>query len=208
MIRYITILSFFLFSNLINAHQVDLSTVVLVEKENNTWILQVRAPLTAFQQEIKIHYAKTPYKSPEEFKEMVLAHLRKNISLVFNGNQSLLLKKGFVKLGHETNVVFEVDTIPEEINDLVVKNTSFQSIYKSKSALVILKEGFSKKKFVINSDNNYSLELKTEGNQFIEKSINKNKTEVKLNAFFILFFVFVIVSIVLYKKQKRELILG
>lgn len=185
------------------AHQVNLSTIMLVEKENNTWILQVRAPLTAFQQEIKTHYADTAYQTPEEFKEMVLAHLLKNLSIVFNGNHSLLLKKGFVKLGHETNVVFEVAEIPENIENLEVKNTSFQDIYKSQSALVILKKGFTKKSFVLDEKNNHSIKIKTLHNSFV--IFNDTKSNKNIIYFLIGLSFITIVALAIKRKQKLAL---
>ena len=38
------------------AHQADVSTTMLVEKEDNSWVLQISASLTAFQHEIQTHF--------------------------------------------------------------------------------------------------------------------------------------------------------
>lgn len=150
------------------AHQSDTSTTMLVQQKDHTWVLQISASLTAFQQEVKTHFSDTPYKTPEEFKQMVLAHIKNNIHISFNGNKEIALENGIAQLGHESKVVFKVSGIPEYIHTATIKNTSFNNIYKSKSALILLKEGFNKKHFVLNDANNHSLSLQVNGNNFVE----------------------------------------
>jgi len=150
MFKTIFFLFFFLTSITAKAHQPDVSTTMLVEKENNVWILQISASLTAFQQEIRTHYSETPYKTPDEFRQMVLEHIKKNLTIRFNKEQEITLSAGIVKLGHETKVVFEVFGVPTNINSVYVKNTAFKEIYKNQSALVLLKDGFNKEHFVLN----------------------------------------------------------
>ena len=166
--RYITIIIAGLFSLTSFAHSPDTSTTVLVEKENNVWVLQISASLTAFQQEIRTHFSETPYTTPEEFKEMVVAHIKNNIEILFDDNKAISLKNGKVKLGHETNVVFEVEGIPLNMNTITITNKSFKDIYKSKSALIILKENFSKNKFILNEANDHGLSLAVVDNEFVE----------------------------------------
>ena len=154
------------------AHNPDFSTTMLVEKENNTWVLQISAPLTAFQQEIRTHFAETPYKTPEEFQQMVLEHIKNNLEISFNDGTVIWFGQGMVKLGHETKVVFEVLSIPSDIQSVRVKNTTFKDINRSQSALFIFKEGFSKEQFVLNNANNHNLALEVDGNEFVEASEN------------------------------------
>ncbi|MDO7173537.1 DUF6702 family protein [Mariniflexile sp. AS56] len=152
------------------AHQPDVSTTMLVEKENNTWVLQISASLTAFQQEIRTHFAETPYKTPEEFQQMVITHIKNNLEISFNGGNKITLGKGFVKLGHETKVVFEVVGVPLDMQSVVVKNSAFKDIFKNQSALVLLKNGFNKEHFVLNDANNHTLNLEVQTNKFVEKT--------------------------------------
>ena len=151
------------------AHQPDVSTTMLVEKENNTWVLQISASLTAFQQEIRTHFSETPYETPEEFQQMVLEHIKNNLQLSFNGDNVVTLSHGIVILGHETKVVFEVFGIPATISSAEITNTAFKDIHRSQSALVLLKEGFNKKQFVLNDANSHTVSLKVDKNEFIEK---------------------------------------
>lgn len=159
------------------AHQADVSTTMLVERENNTWVLQISSSLTAFQQEIQTNFSETPYRTPEEFQQMVLEHIKNNVHIRFNG-KDITFGKGVVKLGHETKVVFEVFGIPSEIKSAHIENTAFKDISRSQSAIFLLKEGFIKKQFVLNEANNHKLILYVEGNTFkifdSTKSDNRN----------------------------------
>ncbi|MBU2938570.1 hypothetical protein KO494_03360 [Lacinutrix sp. C3R15] len=162
----------FLFINISAfAHQPETSTTMLVEKENNTWILQISASLTAFQQEIKTLFPE--YNTPEEFKQMVIEHVKNNIEIIINNNQNIELSSGIVKLGHETKVVFEVLGVPSEIKNVSVKNSTFKDVFNNKSALVLLKNGFKKEHFVLNNKNNHTLKLVANQNNFVVKTIKE-----------------------------------
>ncbi|AGC75893.1 hypothetical protein LX97_00575 [Nonlabens dokdonensis] len=149
------------------AHQPEVSSTVLAQKENNVWVLQISASLTAFQQEINIHYADTPYKTPEEFREMVIEHIKNKMNLKVNGAQ-LNFTNGAVHLGHETKVIFEVQELPEDLNFIEVTNTAFEDIYNSKSFLVVLKDGVDENKFVLSKDNGYHANLLLTGNKLVQ----------------------------------------
>lgn len=172
--KKIIILTLFLFTSVaMKAHQPNVSTTMLVEKENNVWVLQISASLTAFQQEINTHFSETPYETPEEFQKMVIEHIKNNLEIKFNQNHEITLGKGYVKLGHETKVVFEVFGVPSEIQSVFVKNSGFKDIHKNQSALVLLKEGFNKEHFVLNDKNNHTLNLIVDENKFIIKTKNQ-----------------------------------
>ena len=178
------------------AHNPDLSTTMLVEKENNTWVLQISASLTAFQKEIRTRFAETPYKTPEEFQQMVLEHIKNNFEISFNNGQLVTLEHGLVKLGHETRVVFEVIGVPAEIQSVRVNNATFEDITQSQSALFIFKEGFSKDQFVLNKANNHTLALEANGTKFIES--NQNHASLLSPYFGFGFIGFLIIGYVLY----------
>ncbi len=55
--KYILLFVAVLFSMAGFAHNPDVSTIMLVEKENNSWVVQISASLTAFQQEIRTHFS-------------------------------------------------------------------------------------------------------------------------------------------------------
>ncbi len=152
------------------AHQPDLSSTMLIEREDNTWILQVRAAMTAFEYEVAVQFPERTFEDVDEFKEMLIEHVKANISVRFNEEPEMVLESAFVKLGHESNVLFELKGVPANFNSLFVQNSSFKDISRNQSGLVVFKEGFAKKQFVLNNENGHSAELKVKENSFVLKS--------------------------------------
>lgn len=163
--RYI-ILSTLFFSFTSAVHQPDLSSTLLVERNDGTWVLQIRAALNAFEYEVHSHYGKNSYATPEEFNTLVIRHLMDNISITCNGAETVYLQKGTVKLGHETNAFFEIHGIPKKLKKIGISNTSFKDIQDNQSALIILKKGFKKHQFKLNENNKHTAQLKAIKNQF------------------------------------------
>ncbi|MGB6151726.1 MAG: hypothetical protein WBG48_07025 [Pricia sp.] len=188
------------------AHQANVSTTMLVERENNTWVLQISTSLTAFQQEIRTHFSETPYKTPEEFQQMVLEHMKNNLNLSFNGNEDISFGKGFVKLGHDTKVVFEVFGIPLEIKSVLFQNTAFKDIHRNQSALILMKEGFSKEHFVLNNANNHTLKLYVDGNTFKALKSNESNNSASYLGWFLGGGAFLVVALmtiaIMFKPEK------
>ncbi|GEQ86757.1 hypothetical protein ULMS_22650 [Patiriisocius marinistellae] len=177
--KYILILLLGLYSLSGFSHQPEASSAVLIEKEPNVWVLQINASLTACQKEVKKHFADTPYKTPQEFNEMLLEHIDDNFDMRFNNGEKLTLNNGVVQLGHETKIIFEISGIPTELKSLTVENKVFEDIYKSQSILVILKENFAKNKFIMNNANEHRLSLAIQNNEFVEiveEKANMNST--------------------------------
>tara|TARA_R100001369_G_scaffold92165_3_gene135797 strand:+ start:749 stop:1411 length:663 start_codon:yes stop_codon:yes gene_type:complete len=171
--KYMLLLVALGFSMASFAHNPNVSTTMLVEKGNNSWVLQISASLTAFQQEVRTHFAETPYQTPEEFQQMVLQHIKNNLHISVNGGEDISFGNGAVKLGHETVVVFEVFGIPADINSVDFTNSAFKDIHQNQSVLLLLKEGFSKERFVLNKANDHTLRLAVDGNEFVE--VGKNE---------------------------------
>ncbi len=157
-----------LFAGNVCAHQPDVSTTLLSQQDNNVWVLQVKASLTAYEFEVAKSFPEDVYESPEEFRELVIRHVLENISIVFDENQEAILQKPVVKLGHETNVVLEVAGVPENFSKVRFENSSFKDIHRNQSALVILKSGFSQDQFVLNNSNQHTAQLMADGTQFIQ----------------------------------------
>lgn len=158
--KILVLLSVWCISHSLKAHQPDLSSIILAEQGENNWVLQIRSALTAFEYVVEEHYGKSSYATPEEFQELVVEYIRHNITIQFNEGSTAILQKGMVKLGHETNVVFQLGGIPEIIHSLVIENKSFQHIPRSKSALIVYKEGYSKDQFTLKQENGHSIKLK------------------------------------------------
>ena len=202
------IFSLFLFLNIfsLQAHQPDLSSTMLIEREDNTWILQVRAALTAFEYEVAAQFPDRTFNTAEEFQEMVIEHVQANLSIRFNEGDVVVLENPFVKLGHETNVLFEVKGVPETINSVFVKNSSFKDISRNESGLVVFKEGFAKKQFVLNNKNEHSAELKVKENSFVLKSGTAlGSAQSSSRSLFVIGFISIAMLVFFWFKSKNKL---
>lgn len=166
MAKYFLFLSALFCSFTNTVHQPELSSTMLVEREDGNWVLQVRAALTAFEYEVHTRYGKDSYKTPEEFNALVIRHLSENISIKFNKKEAVVLQNSTVKLGHETNVVFEMQGVPHKIKRILVANASFKDIHENQSALIVVKNGFKKQQFKLDNENAHTAHLKASKNQF------------------------------------------
>lgn len=149
------------------AHQPDLSSTILAEKEENEWVLQVRAALTAFEYEVEARFGASAYATPKEFQQLVVEHLRDELFVRFNDGTAAVLKNGVVKLGHETTVTFQLSSPPADVQSVVVRNTSFSNISHNQSALFIAREGFDKKQFMLNGSNSHTAKLRVSDAKFV-----------------------------------------
>ena len=158
------------------AHNPDVSSTMLVDKGQDQWVLQIRAALTAFEYEVEYNLGKDSYATPEEFQDLVLQHVRDNMSIISAPDLSTTLKHGIVNLGHETSVSFVVSGMPKTFESLKITNSSFKNIPRNKSALIIFKEGVEKDQFTLDNKNMHTADL-----QFKNSKFEMVTTEAKSN---------------------------
>ncbi|UZR98956.1 DUF6702 family protein [Chondrinema litorale] len=174
------------------AHQPNISSFILIEKDPELWMLQLNASITAFEYEVKNEYGKDSYNSTEEFNQLLLKHLKEQITIKIN-DKNVPLKNGRVQLGHSTTIVFDLakanDGITEEI---FVKNNSFQNIYNSQTIFSIIKEEFDRTRSVLNKKNDFQISVSLIDHQFIMEESPKN------DIWFILFSLAVLIVIGIY----------
>ncbi len=185
---------FFAFS-----HSTTNSSTILVQGKFGNWVLQIRASLTAFENEVNTRFTIDGYKTPDEFKERVVEFLSENIKISFDKNKPIVFEKSSVKLGHETVVLFYFNA-PYEFKNLEIQNSSFTNIYNSKNALLVFKDGLQKRNFFLDKTNQFKINLVVKGNTLEE--LNKKKTT--FNYYSILLFIGVLSAIVylIYRSNK------
>lgn len=176
-------------------HSPSQSSILLVEGKNGQWTLQIRAALTAFEHVVHEEYTANGYSTPEEFEELMIGLLSKNLTLYVN-DKEVSLNNPKIKLGHETILVYEV-VIPEYFQTVKVKNTMFQSIYKSKSIFMVLKNGVQRNLFSLDNSNDYVARLTIENNQFVLLNDDKSSASISQNALFLIAFVVTLLAFAL-----------
>ncbi|MEQ9100082.1 MAG: hypothetical protein RIF36_15655 [Imperialibacter sp.] len=148
------------------AHQPDISSFTLIEKETGQWMLQLNASMTAFQYEVRNAYGEDSYASAEEFNQLLLTHLKEQIDIRIN-DKEVAFENGMVMLGHATTVAFELYGVPDTVEEVFVANKGFQSIHRSQVIFSIVKEGLARSRFVLNEANDYQLNASLKGNQLM-----------------------------------------
>lgn len=139
----------------VHAHGFDYSVVRLTKTENHTWRLSITSSLDAFRKEVRLHFSKTPYTTPEEFNEQLLNHISATLSINAE-NKSVSLGDGTVSLGHETSVVFTQIKLPKSAKQVVLTNGAVKDIYRHTTKLIVTPLGAEKQSFILNKSNNFT----------------------------------------------------
>ncbi len=142
------------------AHQPDLSTIIFSKASNGKIVMQITSSLTAFQGEVNYHNPKDSYKTPEDFRNLVIKHFQDNFSIIANDDQSIKFIDPMVILGHETKIVAEVSGMPKNIESFYIKNDIFKDIHNNQAIVIFSLEGFpAKRNFVLSNDNEHILSI-------------------------------------------------
>ena len=153
------VFSFMLMGNVIFAHQLDLSNIIISKTNNGQVILQVNSSLIAFQDEINYHNPQGSYTTPEEFQNLVLQHFKANFSIFVNKQGPLQFKNPKVFLGHESKLVAEIIGMPDTIQEVYLKSEIFKDIYNNQSVVIFLLEGFPKEKYTLDNNNGHEINI-------------------------------------------------
>lgn len=162
---YIGLLFVILSSKFIFAHQPDIASTILSQQKNGSWVLQLRGSLLALQQQVRYHYSDTAYTNIEEFKSLTLDYIQKNVSVIANGKK-IDLGKPIFRLGHETNIVFQLKGMPASIDRFTVINSILKDFNKNRNILVVLKEHFQKTQFILSRENNHTVSFLLDNFEF------------------------------------------
>lgn len=206
LLKYLALQCLLFISMVANAHNPDLSSILLVEESEGQWVLQIRAALTAFEYEIDSHFGESSYATPEEFQELVIQHVRDNVSIQFNENHLAVLHNALVKLGHETSITFKLPETPNTIESLLITNSSFKDISRNQSALIVLKKGFGKQQFNLNNTNQHTAQLEVKNSAFHLLDIAGEQRDYSVLLFFTVALMSLLILFILFKiGQKNKL---
>ncbi|SDR92644.1 hypothetical protein SAMN05216503_1414 [Polaribacter sp. KT25b] len=193
---------FLLMSNTLFAHQPDASNIIISKTDNGQVILQITSSLTAFQQEVNFINGEGYYKTPEEFRNLVIKHFKNRFSLIINKNDTIKFKNPKVFLGHETKLVAEIIGLPEAIKNIQIKNTIFKDIYLSQSMVIFLLSQFPTSKYSLNVDNKYQINLSLKDGNWEKVIAKKTSSYLKYAGYFASLLVLLAMFFVFRKKNK------
>ncbi len=176
-----------LLAKVVHAHQPDLSNLMIYE-QNGKYLLLIKTSFSAFEGEVDLQYNKNAYKNAEEFKQLVTKHFQKKCFVIMN-NDTVKFINPYVILGHETTIFAELRNVPQNITTIYTENHVFKDIHGSQSELIVLLNGLPKKQYILNEENNYTVNLTLENKNWI---VGETTNVVFGNSKFILWGLFVI----------------
>ena len=154
------------------AHQPEQSILIISQTEDGKYMLQLNSGLSAFEGEINYLYPQKVYKTPEEFKKLVIDHIIRNVSFILNGKDTLTIKNPMLLLGHGTHFIAELAGVQSKINSIAIRNHVFKEIPRNECVFILLIKGVPEKHFLLNQENAQEINLKRKENMW-------NKVEKK-----------------------------
>jgi hypothetical protein len=201
-IRLLTITLFLLCGKVVQAHQSELSNIMIVE-QNGKKLLTIRSALTAFEGEVDFHYTKAAYKTPEAFSQLVIKRLYKTCCIVIN-NDTIGLINPQVILGHETTLVAELANMPPTINSFYIKNTFFEDMPSNQCELILTINGLPQKQCVLNNTNHQEVLLNVEkGKWKMEDPRRFSFFTSNLHLWAAIFLLAGILMVIIIKKERK-----
>jgi hypothetical protein len=185
--RSIYLIFLFFCTKMVFAHEPELSSFMIYQQNGKTLLL-MKCSLTAFEGEIDYHYKKNSYKTPEEFRQLVIKRFQENCTIIIN-DETIKLINPQVILGHETTLFAELVNTQKKIVSLYTKNSFFKEVNRNRCELILTMKDLPQKQFILQNDNNQEVKLKVENNNWvIDDSVPfyKNFILILLLAFIIL----------------------
>jgi hypothetical protein len=150
-IRYLIILLLFVES--VYAHNPQVSTISIIQNENNKWSVFITAPLYTCQLAIKEKFPQMNMDSinPFDLQKTILDLVKNN--LIINGDTNIRFINDKVQLAHETTIFFDISN-----DNLLPAQVSFKAFSKLYSHFTLLKIVPKKSKeisFILNSENKF-----------------------------------------------------
>lgn len=145
----------------LEAHNSTISAVNLVYSDMNRWNGYITVSHSAVQTELSNAYPGLDFEKldPETYVSLIEEHMRSHISLFTPETTDITLGDFLIRPGHETYIMFQLNGLPKQVDELNIKYDCFAQNKNHVAALYIKTEGVVEK-FYFNDKNGYSLNLK------------------------------------------------
>lgn len=181
------------------AHQPNLASFILSKTENGKNIVQLTGALTGFEGEINYNFGKNSFKTPEEFRQLVIRRFKETTSFFINEKQ-VTFKNPIVILGHETKLVTEVIGLPKNAKEIKLTSTFFENTSQNQIATLFILDNYPQEKYVLSNKNKHTINLIYENEKWIE---NKSKYNNFIHLIIVIS-VFILVSTGVYLKNYKK----
>lgn len=174
MTRLILIAFLFFSPGILMAHTPLISSVRIFFQDG-VWKLNLSTALTSFQYELQEKYPELVLKemSDDQILSLMISHTKNTVTLEVNGEE-ILLQNGMVHPGHQTDLLFNLKEMPENMEEISLTMKSFESINQH-SSLLILPDQIKGQNFVINQEKGNSIRIiKDDSGNYMESEIPQN----------------------------------
>lgn len=185
------------------AHQPDLSMLMIYQNAEGKYFLQLSSSLVAFESIVDYKYGKNSYKTPEEFKELFIKHFQESFSMESNNQNVMSFGNTKVMLGHETKFIAEVLNMPKDSYSIQIRNDVFEEMPQNQCILIFTGEKLPKQQFILSKENNNAIKLLFENGKWNSKVYDEKKL-INFNIIFgIICVLILIVGLYALIKKKR-----
>jgi hypothetical protein len=149
------ILLFFLIAYQAFGHSPMISTMALVKDSKGQWTLHISASSEAFQAAL----ADKKMYDAEAYQNALIQFIKSSTVIRSNLLNPATLNNGQCRLGHQTDVKFIVDGIPEHTKALTIKNQTFQKLNNHFAILKVIDGKMESNQFVLEPSNKFSADV-------------------------------------------------
>lgn len=142
------------------AHNPQVSTISMIQNQNNKWSVFITAPLYTFQLVIKEKYPEMNMDSisPFEMQKLILDLVKSNLKI--NGDTNLNLTNDKVQLAHETSIFFDINK--DDFFPTAISFAAFDKLYNHFTLLKIISKKEKEITFILNTENAFEYPKKNE----------------------------------------------
>ncbi|MGF7217338.1 hypothetical protein GGR92_003511 [Spirosoma lacussanchae] len=154
----------------VRAHNPQLSTMALVQGQDKTWTLNIGASLAAFQYELQNSYPDQGIDQldADAFQKKIIEHLRHTIHIQAGSGRTIQLAHGMIRLGHQTDVRFEVTGMPDQLQTLQLRHLGFSTLKNQYCVLTIQTPATPTKTCILQDENAFVVSLKADQHTLVE----------------------------------------
>ncbi|MFM8741533.1 MAG: hypothetical protein ACKOC0_15220 [Cytophagales bacterium] len=198
----IFVVVFVFVANMANAHSPDLSSMMIYE-QNGKFLMLIKSSLTAFEGEINYIYGKNAYKTPEEFIQLVIKHVRKSSFVIIN-NDTIRFANVQVMLGHETTLFAELTGSPTDYKSIFVKNTMFKEMPNNQTELIVTTNTRPQKQYILYNGNDHQVKFGAKNGKWVVVSTSEGIFAKKNFILWTMLFLMAIIFVVVINNRTQN----
>ena len=145
-----------LLGNNASAHNPQVSTISIIQNENNKWSVFITAPLYTCQSTIHENYPNIKIDSSNVFETHKLVLKLVNENLMINKDSNVKLINGKIQLAHETTLYFDIQSDKAEFNPSELSFKAFSKLANHFTLLKIVPNKGQQITYILNNDNKFS----------------------------------------------------